>query len=126
MLTSLKYWRHTLRVPRSPGYPGGQVKRMADKTDAKEVKEVMEVISVEIPKLLESISNVIYKAENAEVMGKSIATFYKQMKEAGMDDKQAFEMTQQYMKSFSLGGMISQAIGGGIGQAAKKDRDDDD
>jgi len=99
-----------------------------EKHDAQEVKEVLEVVSVEIPKLLESISNVIYKAENAEVMGKSIAGFYKQMKEAGMDDKQAFEMTQQYMKSFSLGGMISQAIGGGIDRATKerKSSGDDD
>ena len=96
---------------------------MADeKHDAKEVKEVLEVVSTEIPKLLESISNVIYKSENAEVMGKSIAAFYKQMKEAGMDDKQAFELTQQYMKSFSLGGMISSAIGGGI-ERAKKEED---
>jgi hypothetical protein len=99
---------------------------MSDKTDAKEVKEVLEVVSTEIPKLLESISNVIYKAENAEVMGKSIAAFFKQMKDAGMDDKQAFELTQQYMKSFSLGGMISSAIGGGMERASKKDRDDDD
>jgi hypothetical protein len=96
-----------------------------EKTDAKEVKEVLEVVSTEIPKLLESISNVIYKSENAEVMGKSIAAFFKQMKEAGMDDKQAFELTQQYMKSFSLGGMISQAIGGGI-EASKKKKDEDD
>ena len=94
-----------------------------NKQDAKEVKEILEVVSTEIPKLLESISNVIYKAENAEVMGKSIAAFYKQMKEAGMDDKQAFELTQQYMKSFSLGGMISSAMGG-MAQAGKKDDDD--
>ena len=92
-----------------------------DKQDAKEVKEILEVVSVEIPKLLESISNVIYKSENAEVMGKSIAAFYKQMKEAGMDEKQAFELTQQYMKSFSLGGMISSAIGGGMDRAKKND-----
>lgn len=96
---------------------------MGDKTDAKEVKEVLEVVSTEIPKLLESISNVIYKAENAEVMGKSIAAFYKQMKEAGMDDKQAFELTQQYMKSFSLGGMISSAMSG-MGRAGTKDDND--
>jgi hypothetical protein len=96
-----------------------------DKQDAKEVKEILEVVSVEIPKLLESISNVIYKAENAEVMGKSIAAFYKQMKDAGMDEKQAFELTQQYMKSFSLGGMISSAMGG-MGGPPRNKKDDDD
>lgn len=94
-----------------------------DMPEAKEVKEILEVISTEIPKLLESISNVIYKAENAETMGKSIAAFYQQMKKAGMDDKQAFELTQQYMKSFSLGSMISSAIGGGMDRAGKKDND---
>ena len=98
---------------------------MSDKTDAKEVKEIMEVVSVEIPKLLESISNVIYKPENTESMGKAIASFYKQMKDAGMDDKQAFALTQQYMKSFSLGGMISSAIGGGVEAGVKAKTDDD-
>ncbi len=85
-----------------------------------EVKEILEVVSVEIPKLLESISNVVYKAENAESMGKSIASFYKQMKEAGMTDEQAFEMTQKFMGSFSLGGMISQALGG-VGKNGGRD-----
>jgi hypothetical protein len=89
------------------------------KHDPQEVKEILEVVSVEIPKLLESISNVIYKAENAESMGKSIAAFYKQMKEAGMDDKQAFEMTQKFMGSFSLGGMISQTLGG-LGKSGRE------
>lgn len=96
---------------------------MSDKTDAKEVKEILEVVSVEIPKLLESISNVMNKPESAEAMGKSIAAFYKQMKAAGMDDKQAFELTQQYMKSFSMGGMIQSAMGG-MARAGYKDEND--
>ena len=96
------------------------------KQDAKEVKEILEVVSTEIPKLLESISNVIYKAENAEVMGKSIAAFYKQMKEAGMDDKQAYEMTQKFMANFSMGSMISDMLGGAIKHGMKDDKDDDE
>lgn len=81
-----------------------------DRPDAEEVKEILGVVSTEIPKLLEAISTVMYKTENAENFGKSIATFYAQMKAAGMDDKQAYELTQKYMTNFSLGGMIGQVF----------------
>lgn len=94
-----------------------------EKYDAKELKELLEAVSTEIPKLLESVSNTLYRTENAEVLAKSVATFYKQMKEAGMDDKKAFELTQQYMSNYSLGGMISSAIGGA---AKRKEHDDED
>jgi hypothetical protein len=87
-------------------------KKKSDRPDAEELKEILGVVSTEIPKLLESISNMMYKSENAENFGKSIATFYAQLKAAGMDDKQAFELTQKYMTNFSLGGMIGQVFQG--------------
>jgi len=83
-----------------------------EKHDAQEVKEIMQVVSVEIPKLLESITNAIYDAKNAENFGKAVAEFYKQMKAAGMDEKQAYELTQKYMTNFSLGGMVGQVVSG--------------
>jgi len=98
-------------------------RRKSEMPDAEELKEVLAVVSTEIPKLLESISTQMYKPENAESMGKSIATFYKQLKDAGMNDKQAYELTQQYMTNFSLGGMIGKVFQGGMKQ--KLDEDDD-
>jgi len=100
-------------------------KKRSDRPDAEELKEILGVVSVEIPKLLESISNMMYKQENAENFGKSIATFYAQMKAAGMDDRQAFELTQKYMTNFSLSGMIGQVFQGhgpgeDIGQKIKE------
>ena len=83
-----------------------------EKVNAQEVKEIMQVISVEVPKLLEAITNAIYDAKNAENFGKAVAEFYKQMKAAGMDDKQAYELTQKYMTNFSLGGMVGQVFSG--------------
>ena len=83
-----------------------------EKVSAQEVKEIMGVISVEIPKLLEAITNAIYDAKNAENFGKAVAEFYKQMKATGMDDKQAYELTQKYMTNFSLGGMVGQVFSG--------------
>ena len=56
-----------------------------EKHDAQEVKEILGVVSTEIPKLLEAISSSMYSKENAENLAKSVASFYKSMKEAGMD-----------------------------------------
>jgi len=96
-------------------------------TDAKEIKEILGVVSTEIPKLLDSISKTLYNPENAESLGKSVAQFYKQMREAGMDEKQAYDMTQKFMANFSMGSMITDMMGGAIKQGiGKKDDDDDD
>lgn len=93
------------------------------KGDAKDVKEVLEVVSSEIPKLLEAISNAMYTKENAENLGKSVAQFYKQMKDAGMDDKQAFELTEKFMQNFSMGGMIGQVLQGGVNMGVEDNFD---
>lgn len=84
-----------------------------DFEDAQELKEILSVVSTEIPKLIESITKTMYNQENAQNMAKAVAEFYKSMKAAGMDDKMAYELTQEFMSSFSLGSMISKAIQGG-------------
>lgn len=102
------------------------------KHDAQEVKEILGVVSAEIPKLLDSISNTIYNADKAQEFGKSVAAFFKQMKEAGMDDKQAYELTEKFMANFSMGGMIANVFHGlgtkddEIGKKIKKKLDEDD
>ncbi len=102
-------------------------------TDAEEVKEILQVVSVEIPKLLENISKMMYDTQNAENMGKSVAQFYSQLVEAGMDKDKAAQLTEKFMMSTSIGGIIGQALGGkdsAIGTAIKdkikKEVDDDE
>lgn len=95
---------------------------MDDDMDAEKLKEVLGVVSTEIPKLVEAITKTIYNMDNAENMAKAVAQFYKSMKEAGMDDKQAYELTQEFMTSFSIGGIIGKAVSG----AGRGDRDDID
>lgn len=80
--------------------------------DPEKLKEILSVVSTEIPKLIEAISKTMYNTENAQNMAKAVAEFYKSMKDAGMNEKQAYELTQEFMGSFSIGGMISKAIGG--------------
>ncbi len=94
--------------------------------DAEEVKAILGVVSTEIPKLLDSISKTLYNPQNAESLGKSVAQFYKQMRDAGMDEKQAYEMTQKFMANFSMGSMISDMLGGAIKSGMKDDDDDED
>ncbi len=81
-----------------------------DMPDAKELKEIMETISTEIPKLLESIGKVFSNPDNANMVGKAVAQFYKELVAAGMTPEQAYEMTKNYMDSFSLGGLISSGL----------------
>lgn len=85
---------------------------MDDDMDAEKLKEVLGVVSTEIPKLVEAITKTIYNMDNAESMAKAVAQFYKSMKEAGMDDTQAYELTQEFMGSFSIGGIIGKAVSG--------------
>ncbi|UCE44692.1 MAG: hypothetical protein JSU93_04580 [Methanobacteriota archaeon] len=109
-------------------------KKEKHRTDADEVREILEVVSVEIPKLLESLSKQMYDPSNAENMGKSLAQFYKQLVDAGMDEAKAAQLTEKYMTSTSIGGIIGQALSGGkdsdIGKAIKdkikKEIEDDD
>jgi len=88
-----------------------------DNMDAEELKEVLGVVSSEIPKLLEAVTSTIYSSQNAENFGKSIAMFYKQLRDAGMDENQAYKLTQLYMSNMSIGGIITNAVKG------SKDRD---
>ena len=89
------------------------MRRMSrENMDAEELKEVLGVVSTEIPKLLEAVTNIIYNVENAENFGKSIATFFKQLRDAGMDEKQAYKLTQLYMSNMSIGGIITNAVKG--------------
>lgn len=108
--------------------------------DAEKLKEILAVVSTEIPKLVEAITKTMYNQENAENMAKSVAQFYKSMKDAGMEEEQAYALTTQFMSSFSVGGLISKAIEGGRGgdddiekeikkrikAKLKLDKDDDD
>ena len=96
--------------------------------DAKQLKEIMDTIGTEVPKLLDSISKVLCNTESANQMGKAIALFYKELVAAGMAPERAYQLTRDYMSNFSLGGIISTAVGGGIGAAAehaKNHRHDD-
>jgi len=83
--------------------------------DPQKIKEIMDVITEKIPGLLKQLSDLLYGASSAKQYAAAAATFYKELKAAGMTDSQAFELTQQYMSTLNLGNLI--------GNAVKHDRD---
>jgi len=74
--------------------------------DPEKIKEILNVVSEKIPGLLKELSKILYGTEEPKQFGVAVATFYKELKDAGMTDEQAFELTRQYMSTLNLGQMM--------------------
>ena len=83
-----------------------------DMPDPEKIKEIIDVISDRIPGLLKELSGVLYGTSQAKQYGVAVATFFNELKSAGMSEEQAFELTRQYMSTLNLGKMF-QGFGGG-------------
>ncbi len=78
--------------------------------DAEKFKELLGVFGDKIPAILNSLTDSIYGKEASAKFGTAVSNFYKTLKDSGMTDEQAFKLTEQYMSSLNLGGMIAKAI----------------
>jgi hypothetical protein len=76
--------------------------------DPKQIKEILDVVAEKVPELLKELSGVLYSPEQAKQFGLAGATFYKELKAAGMTDEQAYALTQQYMSTMSLGSTMKE------------------
>lgn len=76
-----------------------------------DIKEILNVISEKIPALLNGLTDSIYGKDASAKFGAAVANFYKTLKDSGMTDEQAFKLTEQYMSSLNLAGIISKAVG---------------
>jgi hypothetical protein len=80
--------------------------------DPEELKQMFKVLSESVPELLDKITKVLYDAQGGEKFGSSVAAFFKTLKDAGMSNEQAFQLTKEYMSNMSLGGMLKGVVGG--------------
>ena len=64
------------------------------------------MVSEKIPGLLKELSKILYGVDSAKNYASAAALFYKELIQAGMDNKQAFDLTKQYMSTLSLGNMM--------------------
>jgi len=78
--------------------------------DPQKIKEILDVVAEKIPGLLKTLSELLYGAQSAKQYAAAAATFYKELKAAGMTDAQAFELTQQYMSTLNLGNLFGNAM----------------
>ena len=79
--------------------------------DPEKIKEILTVVSEKIPRLLKELSAVLYSPVQAKQFAESVAAFYTKLKESGMSDEQAYELTRQYMSALNLGQMIGNFAG---------------
>jgi hypothetical protein len=77
-----------------------------------QIKGILDAVAHQIPDVLNNLGDVLYSKENAEKYGHAVASFYKQLVDAGMLPDQAFELTQRYMSSLSPMQSLSQAFAG--------------
>ena len=74
-----------------------------DMPDPEKIKEILNIVAEKVPGLLKELTNVLYGPDQAKNFGIAMATFYKELKTAGMSDEEAFELTRQYMSTLNMG-----------------------
>ena len=92
-----------------------------DEMDVEKLKQIMSVISTEIPKLLDALNQQLSNPESARKMGEVVAQFYKQMKDSGMGEREAYALTEKFMSGFSIGGLLPNIISGGTAGGDRED-----
>lgn len=87
--------------------------------DAEEVRQILSVVSTEVPKLLSALSESLFGGEATRRYAEAVSEFYKRLREAGMDEKLAFELTKEFMDKTNLGGLIQGVMGGSQTRSGK-------
>jgi hypothetical protein len=68
-----------------------------DMPKPEEISGLLAAVSKELPGLVKGILDSFFSPEAAAEMGKSVATFYKTLKEGGIPEEQALVMTKDYL-----------------------------
>jgi len=75
--------------------------------DPEKIKEILDVVAEKVPGLLRELSNILYSPQSAKQYAEAASTFYKELKAAGMSEKEAFELTSQYLSTLNIGKMMN-------------------
>ncbi|NJE02561.1 hypothetical protein [Thermococcus sp. MV11] len=88
--------------------------------DLDKIPALMDKVGEMVEDILEPLKellNELYSPERVQAMGKSVAEFYKNLAEAGMDRDAALELTKEYMDAINPGKklmeMLGEMVGGG-------------
>lgn len=79
--------------------------------DVEGMRQLFEMLTEQVPRLLKSVTKVLYGAQKGEKLGQSVASLYKSLRAAGMTNRETFELTKEYMSTRSLGGTLKMLVG---------------
>ncbi len=94
--------------------------------DAEQIRDIMKVLSETVPGLLENLAKILYGAKESEEYGKAVANFFKALKESGMSNEQAYQLTRDYMSNMSLGNIVRGVAQSGDSDWKRKERSQED
>ncbi len=80
----------------------GEEKARRSRSEVEELKEVLDVVSKFLKDLTEPIDRIMktmLSAMDGSKLGEEVAAFYRKLKESGMPEEMASEMTREYFKA---------------------------
>lgn len=80
--------------------------------DPEKIKEILDVVAEKVPGLLRELSNILYSPQSAKQYAEAASIFYKELKDAGMSESEAFELTSQYLSTLNVGKMMGKVTQG--------------
>ena len=79
----------------------GESKKWRHGPNAEEIAAIFETLSTQIPGMIRGILDSLFSPEAAAKMGKAIAEFNKNLKEGGIPEDEALEMTKDYLSTLT-------------------------
>ena len=74
------------------------------------VREILGVLSSELPAVIQSIIQsvlfAVFSEETGRNMGKAATAYYKELKDGGLPEQVAVNMSEEYMRTLNLGYMV--------------------
>ena len=102
-------------------------KRKSEKvSEAQEIKEIFGALNEAIPKLISGVIGSVYNPEAAGNMAASIGRFYSKLKEEGIPEDVALDMTKKFVGALDFEKMMNLVSDESSSSRRSRRRDDDD
>lgn len=83
-----------------------------DLKDIEELKKVLEVVGEKVPPLISELLNSVLNKQDAEDFAKQVSSFYTSLKQSGMSEENAMELTREFMASRDPMSLVKKILSG--------------
>ena len=83
--------------------------------DLEQLREIMRLLGESLPGFVKSLSDLAFDPKRVSAFAASTADFYKQLKDAGMSDEKAAELTKAFMERANPFGGLQDVFRGAPG-----------